>query len=106
MQQEQKPEQQQLQTQQQQQVQPHKYPNIPHFSWPTSKPGPRTTLPPPGQKPMPGRTEQLLEVGHNQETGTAVDDSPLRSLPGASLPGHTPFRQQETAQPPLKKGRK
>ena len=105
MQQEQKQEQQQLQTRQQQ-LPADKYPNIPHFSWPTSKPGPFTTLPPPGQKPMPGRTEQMIEVGYNQETGTPVDDSPLRSLPDASLTGHTSFDQQETAQQALKKRRK
>src|SRR5229473_2870020 len=28
----------------------------PHFRWPTSKPGPQATAPPPGQKPMPKRT--------------------------------------------------
>ena len=101
MQQEQK-----LQTQQTQQAQPQKYPNIPHFSWPTSKPGPQTTLPPPGQKLIPGRTEQVVEIGYNQETGVPGNDSPLRSLPDASLTGPTSFDQQETAQRAMQKRKK
>ena len=44
------------------------YPLAPKFAWPTSKPGPRVTPPPPGQKPMPGRTEQVVEGGYNPET--------------------------------------
>lgn len=35
-------------------------------SWPTSKPGPLVTEPPPGQRRMPTRTEQVVEVEYNQ----------------------------------------
>ncbi len=38
--------------------------------WPTSIPGPFVTPPPPGQRHMPTRTEQVVEVEYNQETGT------------------------------------
>lgn len=39
-------------------------------SWPTSRPGPRTTPPPTGMKPVNAiRREQVAEVAYNQETG-------------------------------------
>lgn len=38
-------------------------PAMPHFQWPTSKPGPKVTPPPLGLKPLPGRVEQT--VGNN-----------------------------------------
>ncbi|HLQ31043.1 MAG TPA: hypothetical protein VK140_17540, partial [Ktedonobacteraceae bacterium] len=66
----------------------------------------RATQPPPGQRPMPGRTDQVVEVGYNQETGTPITDSPLRSMPDASLKGQTGFDQQETAQEAMKKRKK
>lgn len=47
----------------------HTFP--PHFAWPSSKPGPEATPPPPGEKPSPTRREQMIEVGYNQETGTS-----------------------------------
>ena len=87
--------------QEQQQVQTQG--SIPHFAWPTSKPGPREKQPPPGQKPMPGRTEQMVEVGYNQETGEPITDSPLRSMPDASATGKTGFDQLETAQDAMRK---
>jgi hypothetical protein len=75
------------------------YPN-----WPTSKPGPRSTLPPPGMKPMNAmRSEQVKELGYNQETGEPGAESPLRSMPDDSLKGSTSFDQLETAQESLKK---
>jgi len=77
--------------------------NLPHFNWPTSIPGPHATQPPPGQKPMPGRTDQVVEIGYNQETGTPSTDSPLRSMPDESLEGRTAFDQLETAQRALKR---
>lgn len=88
-------------TERQQQLQ--NQPGIPRFNWPTSRPGPRATQPPPGQKPMPGRTDQVVELGYNQEMGRPVDASPLRSLPDASLAGRTSFDQQETAPRFMKK---
>ncbi|HJT57207.1 MAG TPA: hypothetical protein VJ761_11980 [Ktedonobacteraceae bacterium] len=39
-------------------------------AWPTSVPGPLVTPPPSGQRRMPTRTEQVVEVEYNQETGT------------------------------------
>ncbi len=94
---------QQLQVTQQEALPQPIYPPAPKFAWPTSKPGPRVTPPPPGQKPMPGRTEQVVEVGYNQETGTPGTDSPLRSLPDASLTGPTSFDQPAVTQQKLKK---
>ncbi|MGI9057140.1 MAG: hypothetical protein ACR2H5_01005 [Ktedonobacteraceae bacterium] len=98
-------EQQQLQVQDKAQQQLQTSP-IPHFTWPTSKAGPHATQPPPGQKPMPSRTEQVVEIGYNQETGTPSTDSPARSMPDASLKEKTAFDQQETAQEALKKRKK
>lgn len=72
--------------------------HFPRLTWPTSKPGPQATQPPPGQKPMPGRTDQMLEVGYNQETGTPSTGNALRSMPDEALKGTTAFDQQETAQ--------
>jgi hypothetical protein len=47
-----------------------KKPNIPPLPpWPTSKPGPMVTEPPPGQKRMPIRTEQVIEIDYDQERG-------------------------------------
>ena len=74
-----------------QQLQVHR--TIPHFHWPTSKPGPRATSPPPGQIPMPKRTDQMVEIGYNQETGTPSTLDPLRSLPDATIHGPTGFDQ-------------
>ena len=90
--------------QQQQQLQ--KSSSLPHFNWPTSKPGPHATQPASGQKPMPGRTDQVVEIGYNQETGEPGDSSPLRSMPDASLAGKTSFDQQETAPQSMKKRKK
>jgi hypothetical protein len=93
-------------TEQQQQQQLQKPSTLPHFDWPTSKPGPYATQPPPGQKTMPGRTEQVVEIGYNQETGEPGDSSPLRSMPDASLAGKTSFDRQEIAPRFMKKRKK
>jgi len=37
--------------------------------WPTSKRGPMVTEPPPGQKRVPLRTEQVVEIDYDQELG-------------------------------------
>jgi hypothetical protein len=75
------------------------YPN-----WPTSKPGPHAMLPPPGMRSINAmRSEQVKELGYNQETGEPGVQSPLRSLPDASMEGQTSFDQLETAQESLKK---
>jgi hypothetical protein len=91
------------QEQEQQSLQAQVQEGFPRFNWPTSKPGPQAMQPPPGQKPMPGRTDQVVEIGYNQETGTPITDSPLRSMPDESLKGSTAFDQKETAQEALKK---
>jgi hypothetical protein len=46
--------------------------------WPTSKPGPGTTLPPPGQKPLSMRTDQLVYVCSDQERGIPCFPPPTR----------------------------
>jgi hypothetical protein len=48
--------------------------NFPRFDWPTSKPGPHVTQPPPGQKLMPGRTDQVVEIAFNQDIGASGAD--------------------------------
>jgi hypothetical protein len=42
-------------------------PPLPH--WPTSKPGPLVTEPPPGTKRVHLRTEQVIEIDYDQERG-------------------------------------
>lgn len=78
---------------------------LPKFpNWPTSIPGPRVTPPPPGMRAANAmRSEQVAEVGYNQESGEPGSQSPLRSLPDESMKGRTSFDQQETAQDVLKK---
>ncbi len=71
-------------------VQPALKPNYP--SWPTSKPGPHVTTPPPGMLPTHiFRPEQMTEIGYNQETGEPVDTSPERSLPDEEKTGSVSF---------------
>jgi hypothetical protein len=91
------------QEQEQQSLQVQEQGGFPRFNWPTSKPGPQAMQPPPGQKPMPGRTEQMEEIGYNQETGTPITDSPLSAKPDESLKGSTAIDQKETAQEALNK---
>jgi hypothetical protein len=78
----------------------------PHFPWPSSKPGPQATQPPPGQRSMPGRTEQMVEVGYNQETGIPATDDPRKWYPDETKVGALHFDQQGTAQEIEKKRRK
>ena len=76
-------------------------------SWPHSKPGPRSTPPPPGMRSTHQfRTEQVTEVGYNQETGEPGVQSPLRSLPDAQTAEQASFDQQQTAQDALGKRKK
>jgi hypothetical protein len=46
--------------------------------WPTSKPGPTVTEPPPGQRLMPLRTDQVVEINYDQERGMPVVPVPER----------------------------
>jgi hypothetical protein len=81
---------------------PIRFPN-----WPTSKPGPRVTPPPPGMRTINAlRPEQMVEVGYNQETGEPGIDSPLRTLPNAELVGDTSFDQPRIAQEEIGKRKK
>ena len=75
-------------------------------SWPTSKPGPRSTPPAPGMRPINKfRPEQFEEVGYNQQTGEPATQSPFRSLPDARITGPTSF-DQPTAQDVVSKRKK
>ena len=40
--------------------------------WPTSKPGPRVTDPPAGQKRLRERSDQVVEVDYDQEKGKSA----------------------------------
>jgi hypothetical protein len=63
-------------------------------SWPTSKPGPRSTPPIPGTLPINAfRPEQCKEIGYNQQLGEPAIQSPLRSLPEERTSGPTSFDQ-------------
>lgn len=75
----------------------------PHYpAWPTSKPGPQSTPPPPGMRPISAiRREQVVEVGYNQETGESGTQSPFRSQPDARITEYPGFDQAETAQEAL-----
>jgi hypothetical protein len=48
-------------------LQKSKIPPLP--PWPTSKRGPMVTEPPPGQKRVHLRTEQVVEIDYDQELG-------------------------------------
>ncbi|GLV58007.1 hypothetical protein KDH_48410 [Dictyobacter sp. S3.2.2.5] len=67
-------------------------------TWPTSRPGPRATPPPPGMRSFnPFRPEQVSEVGYNQETGeSASGDQQSRSLPDPSMADLASFDQKPT----------
>jgi len=55
--------------------------------WPTSKPGPRSTPPPAGMKPINAiRREQVTPVVYNQETGEAAEPE-AQKLTGEQLLG-------------------
>lgn len=41
--------------------------------WPTSKPGPKVTEPPAGQRRVFLRTEQVVEVNYNAERGKSSE---------------------------------
>jgi hypothetical protein len=70
----------------------------PHFSWPSSRPGPLATPPPPGQRPIPLRTDQMVEIGYNQEKGIPATDDARAGAPS--------FDQFEAAQEVSRKRRK
>ncbi len=78
-------------------------PNYPQ--WPVSKPGPKVTPPPPGQRPINAiRAEQVVEVGYNQATGEPSTQDPRRTFPDESK-GPAGTDQQETAQDIMRRGK-
>ena len=46
-----------------------------HLKWPTSRPGPQATPPPPGTKPVATRTDQMIEIAYDQERGKPINNS-------------------------------
>jgi hypothetical protein len=57
-------------------------PRIPPLPpWPTSKRGPLVTQPPPGQKRMPLRSDQVVEIGYDQERGMPSVPLSERTIP-------------------------
>jgi hypothetical protein len=50
--------------------------------WPTSKPGPGATLPPPGQKPLSMRTDQMVYACYDQERGRPCVPAPITGRAG------------------------
>ena len=73
-----------------------KLPKLP--KWPTSRPGPQVTEPPPGQRRVTMRTEQVVEVGYNQETGEPGVPVQARIEPDESLEGSVSTEQQKSMQ--------
>ena len=68
------------------------------LSWPSSKPGPRSTPPMPGTRPINSlRPEQFKEIGYNQQIGEPATQDSLRSHPDERTSGSTSF-DQPTAQ--------
>src|SRR3954447_22847134 len=61
-------------------------------SWPSSKPGPQSTPPLAGMRPINTfRPEQVAEIGYNQETGEPSVDTLQRSTLDTSMHGLTSF---------------
>ena len=85
-----------------QEVEEYRVP-LPRYPWPTSKPGPFAVPPPPGQMPMPTRTEQMVEIEYNQEKGEPGNYDPRRWYPDDTTTGPSGFDQQETVQDVVRK---
>lgn len=73
-----------------------KLPGLPN--WPTSRPGPQVTEPLPGQKRLGKRTEQVVEVGYNQETGEPALRVPARPEVNELITGTVSTEQEKGAQ--------
>jgi hypothetical protein len=74
------------------QVQPSQVPAIaPRFpQWPTSRPGPRATEPPPGYKPVPVRTDQVIELASD----TTWSDTSVRFMEEMGLTSSTQEQEE------------
>ena len=70
-------------------VQPkYDYRQLAHSSWPTSRPGPEITPPPPGQHLLPGRTDQMIYESYDQVGGMQCD--PLSAETTQETTGNRP----------------
>ncbi|GCE30472.1 hypothetical protein KDA_59560 [Dictyobacter alpinus] len=64
--------------------------------WPTSQPGPMRKLPPPGMRPVnPWRSDQMVEIAYNQETGEPDEVDMRRYYPSWAFQGRTHYDQRE-----------
>ncbi|WP_149404719.1 hypothetical protein [Dictyobacter arantiisoli] len=62
--------------------------------WPTSLPGPMRKQPPTKMRSINSvRSEQLTEIGYNQETGEPAEADPHRYQPEHALKDRTSFDQ-------------
>ena len=66
-------------------------------TWPTSKAGPQATPPPAGEKPTPTRTDQMVEIAYDMETGVSSARAPAHLTPNVTLPGASSYNQQAEA---------
>jgi hypothetical protein len=46
-----------------------------NLKWPTSRPGPQATPPPPGFRPVATRTDQVVAIAYDQERGEPINNS-------------------------------
>ena len=67
--------------------------------WPVSKRGPMSKQPPPGMRPVnPLRSEQMAEVGYNQETGTPGSIDRMHPVADNAMQG-SPYPEELDAAP-------
>jgi hypothetical protein len=70
-------------------------------AWPTSKPGPLVTSPPPGQRPHLRRSDQMVYFCYDQERGRPCEPAAKSVIPEhrgkISLPDDR-FQEEEAAQ--------
>jgi len=79
-------------------VQPtYDYRRLAHPSWPTSKPGPEITPPPPGQYPLPGRTDQMIYECYDQMRGMVCSSLPTATVQEASATRFKVYRSERKA---------
>ena len=68
-------------------------------SWPTSRPGARSTSPLAGMRSVnPFRPEQVTEISYNREIDQPSIDGPLHSVSDASIHDSTSLDQSKNAQ--------
>nr|BBH93998.1 hypothetical protein KTA_21970 [Thermogemmatispora argillosa] len=65
--------------------------------WPTSRPGPQVTEPPPGYRPVPVRSDQVIELA----AGVTWSETGIRFMEQMGL---TPVGQNNQEEPPKEKG--